>query len=132
MAKDDYQDLIEKYKAKVREEFNQTPQQEIKITSREYSQFKQELFPTHYSLYEKACNVSENLLHLKADPKKAQQTEKNLEICHLSVTPSGVISFSILAALAVMILGSFIAFAFPLLLGLPPMMFLVIGALIGG
>lgn len=112
MEEDEYQQLLEKYKSKIKEEFGeqavQTPQ---KITSREYHEFKKELYPSHYSWYEKACNFSDNLLKLKADPVKAVQVQKDLDVCHLNVTPSGVISFSILLPLAVMIFGALISFA---------------------
>ncbi len=132
MERDDYQDILEKYKARVRDEFGETSQQEIKVTSQEYSQFKQELYPTHYSLYERGCNFAENALKLKVDPKKAVEKQKNLDICHLNVSPSGVLSFAILMGLFVMVFGSLILFAAPIILGLEPMLFLVMFALIGG
>ena len=98
---DDYQQLLEKYKARIKEEFGEhavlTPQ---KITTKEYADFKRELYPARYSFYEKSCNFSENLLKLKADPKTAEPMQKYLDICHLNVTPSGVISFSLEDGLA--------------------------------
>ena len=132
MEDQEYQEMLEKYKARVRTEFGDTPQKEIKVTSREYHEFKKELYPAHYSFYEKACNFSENILKLKADSKKAEIVQKDLDICHLNVTPSGVISFAVLASLVVMVFGAIFAFAFPLIFGLPPMLTLVIFALIGG
>lgn len=132
MQDDEYQQMLQKYKSKIKEEFGEHAALQPKISSKEYSEFKQELFPTHFSLYEKACNVSENLLKLRADEKKALQLQKSLNLCHLNCTPSGVISFSLLASLLVMVFGSLILFAIPILLGLEPMVFLIFFAIAGG
>ena len=64
--------------------------------------------------------------------KTAVGIQKDLDACHLNTTPSGVISFSILAALMVMVFGSLIMYAVPALLGMPPMMFLVFFCIIAG
>lgn len=132
MQDDQYKELLSKYKAKVAQEFGEVKQQEVKVTSREYSQFKRELYPGHYTFYEKACNFSENILRLKVDPVSAEQKQKDLDQVHLNCSPSGVLSFSILAALAVMVFGSLLAFMVPLLFGLPPMFALVVMNMIGG
>ncbi len=132
MNEDDYQQILEKYKQKVREEFGEAALKPVRVTSREYGEFKAELFPTHFSVFEKACNFSENLLRLKADAKKAAIMQKNLDACHLNCTPSGVTSFSILAALFIMVIGSLTTFALPVLFGLPPMFFFVIFFVVAG
>lgn len=138
MDEQEYKELLEKYKAKVREEFGERAHTEIKVTSKEYTEFKEELYPTHLSLYEKACNASEKILKLKADPKKAAEMQKNLDICHLNITPSGVLSFSILASLGVIVFGSLISLAVPLILStllqkvVQPLFFLVIFFSIAG
>ncbi len=132
MNQDEYQKILEKYKAKVKEEFGDKPSSSPKVSSKEYLEFKQELYPARYSWYEKACNLSEQILKLKADPKKAVQVQKNLDICHLNITPSGVTSFAILAALLVIVIGSLTTFALPVLFGLEPMFFFVIFFTIAG
>src|SRR3989338_6075863 len=132
MNTDQYQQMLEKYKQRVEQEFGAKPLASPKVTSKEYSEFKEELYPHHYSWYEKACNVSEHLLKLKADPKKAIEVQKNLDICHLNVTPSGVTSFAILAALFIIVVGSLVSFAIPVLFRLPPMFFFVIFFLVAG
>ena len=132
MQLEEHQQLIEKYKAKIKAEFGEKPSKETKVTSREYTEFKRELYPTHYSLFEKVCNFSGKLMKLKADPKKAVKMQKNLDICHLNVTPSGVTSFSILAALLVIVVGSLATFGLPILLGLEPMFLFVFIFLITG
>ena len=67
MEQEEYQDLLEKYKERVKEEFGEASTIPSKVTTKEYSEFKAELYPNHYSLYEKACNFSDNLLKLKVE-----------------------------------------------------------------
>ena len=127
MKDDEYAKLLEKYKSKIKEEFGETSAKgPLKVSSKEYTEFKSELYPASYSLYERACNFSENLLKLTVDPKKTEKINKNISACHLNVTPSGVQSFAILLPLIVIVIGSFIGFALPILLIGEPMMFFVI------
>src|SRR3990167_3237788 len=132
MADQEYQDLLEKYKARLRDEFGETSQQKIKVTSREYSEFKKELYPAHYTFFEKSCNLSEKILNLKQDPTKAKIVQKDLDTCQLNCTPSGVLSFAVLAGLVIIVFGSLIAFAIPTLFGLPPLVFLVVITFMSG
>lgn len=110
MEEKEYQQILEKYKLKIKKELGR----EVKVTpgvvSAEYQQFKAEIYPKRYTFYEKACNFSEKLLRFKANPKKAAELQTNIELCHLQITPSGVIAFSILAPLILMVLGSLIFF----------------------
>ncbi|MDP3734700.1 MAG: hypothetical protein Q8R37_05720 [Nanoarchaeota archaeon] len=132
MEPNQHQQLIEKYKAKIRQEFGAHAVQETKVTSKEYTEFKEELYPTHLSLYEKACNFSERILKLTPNPQKAVQVQKNVDVAHLNVTPAGVLSFSIIGALAVMVTGSILALAIPLILGLQPKLFFIFFFLTAG
>lgn len=125
-ADQEYQQLLETYKKRIKEELGQEVKVTPKIVSREYKQFKEEIYPKSYSLYEKACNFSEKLLKLKVDPKKAQKLQENIDLCHFQITPSGVISFSILAPIILMVLGSLIFF------GIFQMIFFVVFFLVGG
>src|SRR3989344_4261593 len=111
MQEEDYNKIIEKYKSKVREEFGENPTVSPKVTSREYHEFKRELYPANYTIYEKLCNFSEKVLRLKVDLKKSEVMQKDIEACHLNVTPSGVISLSILMPLIVIFTGSLVSFA---------------------
>ncbi len=127
MQEDEYAELLEKYRSKIKEEFGESAVKPVgPVSSKEYTEFKQELYPSHYSLYEKACNFSGNLLKLTYDPKKSAEMQKDLDTCHLNVTPSGVISFSVLLPLAVILFGSLIFFA------VFQMMFFVVFFLIAG
>jgi hypothetical protein len=132
MEEKEYIEMVEKYKEKVKAEFGEKLDKPAEITSKEYTEFKEELYPNHYSWYEKACNFSGNLLKIKADPKKAVKVQKDLDVCHLNITPSGVTSFAILAALFVIVVGSLTTFALPVLFGAEPMIFFVVFFLFGG
>ena len=110
MENTDYQDLLEKYKRRVKSEFGEAPPLSAETSTKEYTEFKKELYPTHYSWYEKACNFSDNTLKLKIDEKKAAKMQKNLEVCHLNVRPSGVVAFSYLLPLFVIVFGSLITY----------------------
>jgi len=131
MEEKEYQDLLEKYKAKVKEEFGGVSKKPTKVSSKEYTEFKKELYPTNFSLYEKACNFSEKILKIKADPKKSIRTQKNIEACHLNITPSGIISFSLLGTISSIVISSIIAFMLPLFFGLAPEPNLLLFSLFG-
>ena len=131
MDEQEYQQLLEKYKAKVKAEFS-AQSRYPSFASQEYTEFKREFYPASYSGYEKAAQLSEKLLKLKADAKKAALMQKDLDLCHLQCTPSGVLSLSILSSLLLIVVGSLVTFALPLLFGLPPMFFFVIFFLAAG
>ena len=126
MEKDDYQNLLEKYTERVKEEFGEAPKGSAKVSTTEYTEFKKELYPVHYSLYEKSCNFSDNLFKLKVDEHKAEKIQKDLDLCHLNVRPAGVIAFSYLFPLAVIVFGSLIAY------GIFQMFFFVMFFLVSG
>ncbi len=132
METEEYTKIVEQYKERVRKEFGARITSAAKVTSREYTEFKRELYPARYTLYEKACSFSEQVLKLKPDGKKAEAMQKHIETCHLQVTPAGVVSFAILASLLVMVVGSLTMFALPVLLGLEPMFFFVVFFLVAG
>ena len=110
MDQREYQDLLEKYKARIKGEFGSASAVSPKVTTKEYADFKSELYPGHYSFYEKACNFADNLLKLTVDIKKAAAIQKNLDLCHLNVRPAGVIALSFLFPLITIVVGSLITF----------------------
>ncbi len=81
-----------------------------KPTSKEYQQFKAEFLPKPLTLYEKLCNLSEKLLKIKPDQKKAVIIQEAIDITHLGITPAGAISFSFLMPLLMAVFGSLISF----------------------
>ncbi|MDO8510906.1 MAG: hypothetical protein Q7S55_01950 [Nanoarchaeota archaeon] len=110
MDQREYQDLLEKYKSRIAGEFGGYSPASSKVTTKEYTDFKSELYPGHYSFYEKACNFADNLLKLSVDPVKAAAMQKNLDLCHLNVRPSGVIALSFLFPLLTIVIGSLVAY----------------------
>ena len=81
-----YQD----YKDKIQNEFGGTDssEEEDNVISNEYLEFKEQYIPTHFSLYEKGCNIAEKILKISPDKKKSEEIIESLEICHLNVTPT--------------------------------------------
>src|SRR3989338_575132 len=84
--------------------------QPAKPTTKEYQEFKAEFLPKHMTLYEKFCNLSEKLLKIKPDPKKALAMQDAINITHLNITPAGAVSFSFLIPLVAAVFGSLLAF----------------------
>ncbi|MBI4151335.1 hypothetical protein HY496_00050, partial [Candidatus Woesearchaeota archaeon] len=131
---DQSRELREKYIQRIEREFGNASAASLAppASSREYTQFKQELYPLRYSLYERVCTFSARILNLKPDPQKAETLQKNLDVCHLNTSPAGVLSFAVLAGIIVMVFGSLALFALPILVGAAPLLFLVVFSLIGG
>ncbi len=101
--------LLEIYKKQLEQELGVKVEKKTPVT-REYQQFKFEFLPKHMSFYEKLCNLSEKLLKLKTDTKKSEALQESISIAHLDITPSGVLSFSILIPLLGAVFGSLLSF----------------------
>lgn len=112
---DEYEDLIVKYKEKIKQEFGDQTANSVtppsQVTSKEYSDFKEELYPGNYGRYEKACNFAEKILKLKVEKKQADAMQKHIDLCHLKITPSGAMSLSILLPMFIMVFGALISVA---------------------
>ncbi|MBN2421992.1 hypothetical protein JXB41_02095 [Candidatus Woesearchaeota archaeon] len=104
---DSYNKFYEQYKDKIKTQLgdDSLPPLNQKVISKEYLEFKDQYMPKHFSIYEKACNISEKIIKIAPDKNKARQIHDSLEICHLNVTPTGVVSFSILFPIIYIILG---------------------------
>ena len=96
------QDLIESYKRGIEKELGARTYQPNAV-SREYMQFKKEAMPRHLTLYEKLCNLSEKILKIKPNKKKEEAIKGDISIAHLNITPSGVVSLSLLAPILIML-----------------------------
>jgi hypothetical protein len=75
------------------------------------------------NLYEKACSLSESILSVPPDPKKKKEYEESIDICHLNVTPNGVVSFSILGPLMIILFGLVVSVIIPIIIGADPNLF---------
>ncbi len=119
--KEEIEKFMQKYKAKLEESLgtlSKIPENtEIKpIRSREYNEFKKEYLPAHLNLYEKWCNLSEKILKISPNEKKAEKISAEVNVCHLNVTPTGVTSFATLTSIAVILLGFVVSLLVPLLI----------------
>jgi len=104
-------DLMQIYKAHLEKELGaKLDDKPSKPTTREYQEFKAEFLPKHMTLYEKMCGLSERLLKIKPDEKRAAELQEAINITHLSITPSGTVSFSFLMPLAGALFGSLLAY----------------------
>mgnify|MGYP001233046182 CR=1 FL=1 len=103
------QDLIESYKRGIEKELGARTYQPNAV-SREYMQFKKEAMPRHLTLYEKLCNLSEKILKIKPNKKKEEAIKGDISIAHLNITPSGVVSLSLLAPILIMLFGSLFSY----------------------
>src|SRR3989339_1093642 len=104
-------DLMQIYKAHLEKELGaKLDDKPSKPTTREYQEFKADFLPKHMTLYEKMCGLSERLLKIKPDEKRAAELQEAINITHLSITPSGTVSFSFLMPLAGALFGSLLAY----------------------
>lgn len=68
--------------------------------SREYTQFKREMLP-ETSRYRRWCNTLGNLVKVRVSEKEKAKTQKYLDIAHIDVTPSQVITLALFSLLFV-------------------------------
>lgn len=118
----EYKKFMEEYTAKLAKELEKdstktasgdsTPFDIHNIKSKEYQDFKKELLPRHYTLYENACNFCEKFVKFSVDKTKRTEIEENIKISHLNITPEGVLSFSLLAPMALLFIGAFLSIIF--------------------
>ncbi|MBN2457654.1 hypothetical protein JXB31_00815 [Candidatus Woesearchaeota archaeon] len=130
-------EILEKYKNKLKSELGvETGEQEegeIENTStKEYKDFKNEMIPVHFSIYEKACNMSEKIFRIAPDEKKATEIQNAINTAHLNITPAGVASFAILGPLIIIMTGLFVSSGIPLAFKQDPNMFFMVFSLLVG
>ncbi len=129
---DEIKDILTKYKSKLENELDPERSDINPISSREYNDFKRDYVTFHHSLYEKSCNLAEKVLKIKPDPAKAKLVQENINICHLEVTPGGVLSLSILLPIVLMLVGGVIGYLIPVLFLAQPSMFFVMFFMFSG
>jgi len=110
ISPEEVKELMDGYKKKVAEQLGTstddfTSKPSAKTVSVEYSQFKNEMIPTHMGWYEKGCNMAEKLLKLTPKPDKAVLLQESIDICHLGITPTGAASFAVLLPMTVVLIG---------------------------
>ncbi|MBN2142409.1 hypothetical protein JW711_03695 [Candidatus Woesearchaeota archaeon] len=101
--------------------------------SSDYYNFKKESVPAHFTLYEKACNLAEQVLKIEPDKAKIAEMKEAIETCHLQITPAGATSFSILMPLIIALVTITLTYLVPALLypGKESMFFVVFSLFVG-
>lgn len=103
--------LMQKYKERLEAELGGVKEETGKEpVSREYKEFKKTFLPKHMSWYEKGCSIAGKILKVKPSKKKGAELKRNIEICHLEVTPTGTTAFAFLFPLLVMLVGGLLSF----------------------
>jgi len=127
--------IMQKYKQRLSEELGEADQiaaDPSKITTREYQQFKKDIMPDHFSYYEKACNLAEKILKVKPDKKKIGELQAAIDTAHLSCTPTGTTSLSLIVPLIIIFIGAMLSFVVPFALGKDPSVFFIMFFLMAG
>lgn len=104
------EDFLRKYQKRIESEITGKINDDGSVQSTEYHQFRKEMIPPHFSWYEKACNFSEGILKIPPPAEKVQEFKEAIDSCHLQITPTGAMSFSILGPLAIILAGSLVSF----------------------
>ncbi len=109
-------------------EDNDEEDEEEMFASREYKAFKEEERKhTEKSLYEKLCNIAEEIIVVEPSEEKKEELQRSIDMAYMQITPEGAYSFAILsgmsiflATLVIMLMGvfDFIAITVMILLGM--------------
>ncbi len=94
----DVEDILEKYKRKLEEKFDEG-------FSGEYKKFKEEQIGKELSFYEKACNFCKNILAIKSNEKNNEKLWESIQTTGLKITPEGVMSLAFFSAFGFILIG---------------------------
>jgi hypothetical protein len=86
------------------------------ISSSDYDNFRKEYLPSRLSWYEQACNMSEKIFKIAPDAKQAPKIQEAIDICHLKITPTGVMSFSFVVPAIMVFLSILFGWIIPYLM----------------
>jgi len=124
--------IIEKYERKLGERIEMDQSRPMNVAgnndggmTKEYSQFKQDMIP-QIGKYEKWCKSLGNFITIKVSPKDREKIQKNINIAHLDITPSQVLSLAIITLFLVFFTGILITMAVYIFTNAFPMLFLVL------
>ncbi|MFH1400691.1 MAG: hypothetical protein ABIH41_04170 [Nanoarchaeota archaeon] len=119
--------FADRFRDRVRKELGED-EVDGRIISREYQEFKEAYLPKHMSLYETFCRLSAKLLNLRPGGKQAEELQRQIDSCHLDVTPTGAMSFTVLGPFMVMLIVMVLGYAIPFaLFGEASVFFVVLG-----
>ncbi len=106
-AKEEVKELLARYQARIDEEFQA---KNPTFYSEEYLTFKREYLPKPLSWYEKLCQLSEKIIKVTPGKEKAEAYAEYVKIAHLEITPTGVMSFALLAMLFISLVGAILGY----------------------
>jgi len=110
VTSDELERLARKYMGELGSQIDIESSPSKKTFSREYTEFKKQYLAKNLTFYEKMCTTAEKIFHIKPSPKKQEELQKSIDICHLEITPSGAISFAYLVAVILAVGGSLLGF----------------------
>lgn len=125
---EDVKDILEKYEKRLEGVVDSYSPGET--FSREYNVFRKEALEKNVSIYEGLCNFSERLIKVRVKEDEENELMKSIDICHLEITPSGVMSFASVAMMFFIFLGIFvgvISFVFGQLMLALPLFLMIVG-----
>jgi len=109
MARKSTKEILDKYSRKLEgdiQRFDENVKSES--ISKDYMNFKEEMMPS-LSKYERWCQSFGNILKIKLAEKDRTKIQKQLDIAHLDVNPSQVMSFAVIVTFLSLIIGSLIS-----------------------
>jgi hypothetical protein len=118
------EEILEKYKRKIEEQVSSSPSS----SSKEYSQFKQEMIP-EISRYERLASTLGSLIKLKIAEKDRIKIERHLTMAHINVSPSQALTLSVVSMFSAFFSTLLIAVAIYFINGTIPLLFVFLGVL---
>ena len=86
------------------------------IHSKDYLEFKKEFYPKELTLYEKLCKQAAKFMKVTPKPKVAEQMQKDIDDCHLNITPGEAMSLAYVGPVVIYFVLAFISVFFGLLI----------------
>ncbi len=100
---------------------------ERSFKSREYETFlEEEREQKKLSIYEKMCNISENIIVVEPDEEKKKEIERSINMTYMNITPAGAYSFAILFGTAIFVISIML-----MILGIASMVFGILMFVLG-
>jgi len=122
------EEILAKYSNKIENQLNNYSASKSKY-SKEYAQFKQDMLP-ELSKYKRWCETLGNLVKIKVSPKESVKIQWQLDIAHLDVTPSQVLTLALFSTLLIFFITLLSATALFFITQSLPMLFIFLGLLV--
>ncbi len=107
--KKEVKDILRKYEERFGKEVGRPDYiKPTKTVSREYEIFREEALEGDVTFYEKMCSFAEKIIKINPSAEEKTRLEESIKVSHLSITPTGAVSFSVFFCLILISLGAFI------------------------